>query len=267
MVEREWAYTRFRALLTNRGGAASDCTWGAVRPVIATMLERARDVDSVQFRLNLVTFTVEDLERLDALARQDEGALLSPPWPGPDRGLSGPFVWSGYSAEGLLARTRAVYRGALHAYREIVAGPLSAFGDALGHAALLPARLDGRLRPPQSDRWEDQPVLVYGIRPTGLPGLSGQRVGDDDVRIELLGPEDETWPPDWDEGWWKSASEDLQRYEQRVSGVTTFVRLTQQETVLEVWGNRPATEIALSWVWADLTALGWVKSHRPMDLG
>ncbi len=147
VIAQEWRYDRARALLSGRQSGEPG-TWGTVLRRVAEMLDHAAGAENINFRIGHTSLTVQDLERLQAMVGSDDDELVIDPWPGEDGGPGGGWVWSGYTPERLLARTQAVYAGAIAAYREFSQGPLTNFGDTLAHAALLPAVLEGRLRHP-----------------------------------------------------------------------------------------------------------------------
>ena len=73
------------------------------------------------------SFEVDQVHEVLARMMEENGERhLCPPWPGPEN-LIGPYVWSGYSPEALLARTRAVYTAALGAYFEVGRSLVSPF--------------------------------------------------------------------------------------------------------------------------------------------
>ncbi len=261
VIEREWVYSRAQALLDSH---LRPRTWETVLQRLSEMWERASGADNISFRVGLVTLDSEDLDRMHRLVDPSASGPVTEPWPGRDAELGG-WVWSGYTPERMLERTRAIYGGALTAYREMSEGILASFGDALGHAALLPAVLEGRLTAPQGDQFEHGPQLEYTLRPVGTPGPAGQRQGSDNVDIALV--EDTPHPSlAWDEDWWQTAAAERNRYEQRNPGVTTFSALSQTRTMADLWGPRPATTNALEWIWKDLRELGWVKRISPSEL-
>ncbi len=90
-------------------------------------------------------------------------------------------------------------------------------------------------------------------------------MGDDAVDIVLAEPDE---PPGhaFDESWWEAAGEELNRYELRNPGITTFSSFTRTSTAVDLWSRRPATKIAVGWIWKDLNQLGWVRRNRPRDL-
>ena len=92
------------------------------------------------------SFEVDRVHKVLAqLMEEDVGDHLYPPWPGPEN-LIGPYVWSGYSPEALLARTSAVYAAALEAYFEVVDRWFPSFHGDLTLESQRPFRLVGMVR-------------------------------------------------------------------------------------------------------------------------
>ena len=112
-------------------------------------------------------------EVLARLMEENIESHLHPPWPGPEN-LVGPYVWSGYSPEALLARTRAVYTAALGAYFEVVDHWFPSFGGDLQLESERPFRLVGMVTPAtEPDVWHRGPGMCYYREPNpGGPGFT-----------------------------------------------------------------------------------------------
>jgi hypothetical protein len=82
-------------------------------------------------------------ELVDIAQAGDPDGLLADPWPGRD---AGPFppdaVWSGYRADQLTARVRAVHLAAMKAYEEIVNRHFPALAATMERALLAPYRVE-----------------------------------------------------------------------------------------------------------------------------
>jgi hypothetical protein len=173
-------------------------------------------------------------------------------WPGRDLGHGG-WVWGGYSKERMLERVREVYEGAMMAYEEIRSAVFSTFGLTLGHAALFPAAIVGTLKyDPEDESLGGAPVLSYSIRPH-----KPERAGNNGiVDISLLGPNEPR------KGFQEVLAELDERYahnpEARLFGRPAYV-----ETALDIFHERPATFIALDWLWSDLKQIGWAVGSQP----
>ena len=77
------------------------------------------------------------------LAKGDE--TIREPWPSEDKARSSGWIHQGYSSSQLLARTNAVYTGALQIYKEIVECWFPLFRHRLPMYQLLPVKLEGTL--------------------------------------------------------------------------------------------------------------------------
>lgn len=173
-------------------------------------------------------------------------------WPGPDLGHGG-WVWSGYSKERMLQRVTCVYEGAMMAYDEIRSAIFSRFGLTMGHAALFPAKIVGSLRyDPDDESWGGGPVLSYSIRPH-----SPERGNENGVAMI-----DYSEPSDPGLGFQEAVAE-LEGHFTENPEAALFGRATYVETALEIFHRRPATYIALDWLWSDLAQLGWVSGSKP----
>ena len=172
-------------------------------------------------------------EVLARLMEENVDSHLYPPWRGPEN-LTGPFVWSGYSPEALLARTRAVYTAALEAYYEVVDCWFPRFRGDLMLESERPFRLVGMVRPTlEPDAWHGNPRIDYYRE----PNPSGP-----DFTVDLqLGDE--------------SACETFCKH--------TDDRFENQEidnfasSRLDIFGLDAAENLTYSWLLEDLRRLDW----------
>ncbi|MEV6548182.1 hypothetical protein AB0M57_05660 [Streptomyces sp. NPDC051597] len=180
---------------------------------------------------------------------------LDPLWPKSDvaRPKDG-CVWNFYSPERLTELVSAVYGGALKAYQEISGSLFSNFGYSLGYASIMPATLTGKVFISSEQRLH--PVLAYRFLPNPNVDLAHSSV---DVTLA----EDSDELPRWgDSGHRKQ----LDRYFLDNPDRSAFPTYSWHQTAFDVWGTRPATKIALTWLWSDLSALGWLPRSRPHDV-
>lgn len=200
------------------------------------------------------SFTSGELREVISALEEDENAG-DDIWPGPDLPRGG-WVWSDYSKERMLERVAAIYEGAMTAYEEIRSSLLSSFGLTLGHAALFPANIVGTLRYDTDDQTlGGGPVLSYSIRPITLEpgrttGISGTALitysKPDDPLIEF-----------------QEALRELEAHFAENPESAVFGSAEYSQTALEVFHRRPATYIALDWLWSDLSQLGWATGRAP----
>ena len=127
-------------------------------------------------------------EVLAWLMEEDVDDDLYPPWPGPEN-LIGPYVWSGYSPEALLARTSAVYTAALEAYFEVVDRWFPSFHGDLNLESQRPFRLVGMVKfTPESDLQRAGPSLHYyrELNPGGPDFAVDLHLGDESAKDTFL---------------------------------------------------------------------------------
>jgi hypothetical protein len=210
------------------------------------------DMDKSSFSFGgRATFQASELQEVLAALETDPRAGEDV-WPGPDLGHGG-WVWSGYSKERMLQRVRGVYEGAMMAYVEIRSAIFSSFGLTMGHAALFPAKIVGSLRyDPDDQSWGGGPVLSYSIRPHS-PDRSNEKGA---AMISYLEPSDPSLG-------FQEAVAELDSHFTENPEAALFGRATYVQTALEIFHRRPATYIALDWLWSDLAQLGWVSGSRP----
>ena len=168
---------------------------------------------------------------------------ISDPWPSADQLAPSGWVWNSYSPQQLLARTSAVYAGALHIYKDMIDRWFGAFSTSLQLSRLLPVRLEGILALPNQE--VDQPVLTWCTR--CLPYSSESTV-------------DFTLGDEWEfrdvRTYWRDEGSRLRQLRPTNGTAPSPIYSTQ---LLPVWESRPATELAHNWLGDELRELGW---HR-----
>ena len=200
------------------------------------------------------SFTTGELRGVISALEADENAG-DDIWPGPDLPRGG-WVWSDYSKERMLERVAAIYGGAMTAYEEIRSSLLGSFGLTLGHAALFPANIVGTLRyDPDDQTLGGGPVLSYSIRPVTLDrtcsvGTSGNAL------ITYSEPGDPRIA-------FQETLQELEAHFAENPESAVFGRAGYSQTALQVFHRRPATYIALDWLWSDLSRLGWATGRAP----
>lgn len=171
-------------------------------------------------------------------------------WPGPDLEPGG-WIWSGYSKERLLERVAAVYEGAVTAYEEIRSGLFAPFGLTLDHAALFPATIVGSLQFSGNEQTLSPPILSYWVRPQATamdnPGATEITYSESLTLTEAF----------------KLMSTEMEELYSANPESAVFSHVGYEQTVLDLFHRRPATYIALQWLWEDLFHLGWAKGRKP----
>jgi hypothetical protein len=226
-----------------------------VEGVIAAIEKRLADVPpdvvSASFMFSGIgTLSDRELRRLADELAQSGLATIEPLWQPPDLS-GGSWVWSDYSPAALLRRTEQVYQGALDAYAELVDQYFPAWRVTLGMAALMPLRLLGTLEPTTAATDADGPGLSWTV----LPLEPGSR-----NRVEIeIGEPGRMWP-DWDafSAWDRSRHEALRRWRPEAE---PYARFVETDTVVSIFGSRPATLLAYEWLSEDLHQLGWLNSR------
>lgn len=184
----------------------------------------------------------------EILRLRDLGEVeLRPPWPGPDRELRSGWVWEMYSDEQLLARTKAVYEGALNGYKQLVETWFPRFAERLQTWVMLPTRLVGTIVPP--DRGNDfagAPKISWYLEP--LP-LGDQTYVDLVLGSERMSLRDLPF-------------DQLEAKFRKVRPGTAPTGFTIHFEILDVFGQRPATRLAYDWLWEDLRKISLVTGTR-----
>ena len=166
------------------------------------------------------------------------------PHPGPDRRY-GQWIWSAYSDAQLLQRTRSVFQSALAIYESIVVEWFSSFRDRLATSVLLPAVLEGYLRPSQSSKdGLVGPTITWRFR--ALPVEQASRV---DIRLGT-----ERWRFDKSE-----SSAELERLRTLRPDAAEWLHYSVHTSVLDVFGEAPARELAYRWLSDDLARIAWLE--------
>lgn len=178
---------------------------------------------------------------------------LSPPYATPDLERTS-WVWSGFSPETLLSRTRAVYSAAVSIYEGFVEYFFPAFAPSLLLHLLFPARLRGILRPVGTGGdLSAAPGLTYVIDP--LP--RGART---EIEIQLVEPDSRVGN---DNEWaWGMLESNAEAIERQRPDAPPWLTATAHSTVLEVFGADPATRLAENWLAEDLRRVGWLQGRR-----
>ncbi|WP_145948220.1 lipase/acyltransferase domain-containing protein [Paenibacillus sp. Y412MC10] len=205
--------------------------------------------DKVQIRNK--AYEVSKIRRNLQSLRTQGAISLQSPWPGPDLNFnSGGWVWSPYSNDRLLERTRVVYSKAIDAYLQIVNDYFPMFKNRMGIYNTLPANLIGQLEiPPASKDYSSHPGLDWYFDP--LPNGSKTSININLVLTEQVNHE-------------------------RVSELYDKLRLLRPKAAewisshhisqsLNIFGNFPVREIVYNWLWDDLKRVSWVDGtlgHR-----
>jgi hypothetical protein len=192
-----------------------------------------------------------DRRTLEILDARRTGWAAHGPWAGPDLPVAtSPWVGGNYSNAQLRQRTEQVYRAALGIYLTLSEGPFAMFGDMLATRAMLPASMILVV----------SPAVEYG------PGLLSYMVPSPDrsvgmdssaVKVDVV-PRDEA----------QMTTAELDRLDhayaaRRFNLPETQLMLQRSYSMgrLNIFGTRPATNLAIGWLWSDLHRIGRLDSH------
>ena len=203
-------------------------------------------MDDTSVRLS--NYSINEIQAIekhlrDLLANQE--TVISDPWPQSDRTPSSGPVWDSYSERQLLARTRAVYSGALRIYSEMVERWYQKFAPRLRLYSLMPVRLEGRLEVAPQDS-PTGPKLMW--HPRILP-----RGEQSEAAIEFG-----TTIYDRDK-WITYFSEESENFARLRNRHARDARLFRAASLVDtqVLGLRPATTMACDWLRDEMKDLHW----------
>lgn len=210
-------------------------------------LERYGDFDSIRIASGEL-LTRAQLEEIGIACREmieDGQTVLQPPWPGPDEGNLGPFIWSGYSTDRLASRIEGIIDAAIGTYESYVDSYLPQLAGSLALHQTLPAEFVGSLTPGPSQAFG--PSLKWHWEPLAIGETS---------RVNISVSADETSsfsvpPSEW----------------QRVSQLYATLRPTQiyrssgwhDGTIRDFLGPMPVTELVYKWLSDDLGELNLLE--------
>ncbi|OZD79384.1 hypothetical protein CH273_14280 [Rhodococcus sp. 05-339-2] len=203
--------------------------------------------------------------------RSPKGESTSPTpslYPAPDLPPYPGAPWGQYSPKTILARAEAVAAAAMRCYLELTALLAPNFGDTLGVRGLMPVEFYGDVHYTASDAddpdswgppepglaWLMRPISRHGTAPSDCSSIENAvslTLNDKTRTTELRHNRDELYT------WHKKRILDRPAYEPFAASFSTHFGN------FDVLGDRPATALALGWLWADLVRLGWVKGMAP----
>jgi hypothetical protein len=229
-----------------------DPMWREAAWLAASWLVRRGSVLSTPIKADAASEALSSLGPIDAISVRKRLVPLAPlrqalegaaeilcPYPDRDRPLSG-WVSSGFSDGVLLARTRQVYTAAIEIYVALVDSWFEGLSGRLPLAQLLPARLVGTLHPGTPETWE--PSLTYLWEPLG-------QGSEPAVEIEIGESRRDAWG-------------ELEALDERIRTMRpdiSWLHGSVVSTVLQVFGQDPATRLAMGWLRDELRALKWVS--------
>jgi hypothetical protein len=246
--EHLWARVKFLAPSDLRYSPPGTPRHATAREKLLSELDRhiqkIRTGRPVRYSINNRVYSLSDFQELKEFVVATPIERLAEPWPTPDD-IYSQGIWAGYDMGQLIARTIAVYGAALDAYRHIVQSWFSKFAPTLELAILSPIHLKGLV---ECDK--EGPGIHYEIWP---------RAGHGADRFEI-GPEAQPRTFVDIRAHYRNFVQALERH--RRDGAA-WVRGFEYFGVLDIFGDRPATELAFKWLWDDLQALHLADSSPP----
>ena len=193
------------------------------------------------------TFTVDYIwAKVNRLRKAGEEELRDP-WPGPDVEIHrGHWIWEPYTREQVLARTKAVYAGALEGYQQLVDRWFPMLVPRLEKAVTLPARLVGEVVvPPDPSKREGMPHIRWYLYPLPYDSRSeveiqfGESLADFEAGRELL---------------YFLTGRGRSLRPEAAGWISTAIH---GESV--GMGPTPVTGLVYSWIWDDLKRISWIE--------
>ncbi|MEW1962749.1 hypothetical protein AB0269_09840 [Microbacterium sp. NPDC077644] len=234
---------------------------------VGELLGIVEDPEHTRFVLDGGEVEGRDLIDLAEWIESIEDAAIQRPLPAPDQDLQTGWVWSAYSDEGLLKFVAEAYGQACLAYDEARSAAFSDFAWSMGTARPAEFGVVAVVEPPDlGDGWTGAPGLTMAVVPLHIVVAETRRFGSAS-RLSSNGraltvARTETGLPDGREAEHdyfvdlihKIPLDELGPFGSR-SIVTERIDFTSH--------SRPATEIALRWIWSDLESVKLAHGTRP----
>jgi hypothetical protein len=207
---------------------------------------------------------VIDPNDLESLGRGLYGSL----YPLPDVAVKPPAQWPDFSADSITNRIHAVTLAAIECYIELSNRVTPRFGDTLEHRAMMPFEYYGNLNYSGSSSTGQYAIgpstagMKWLLRPIGVPLPNGERSGENSVNLTVNND---------------ARSQEIEdnrdtfgdahfAYFTTTPGIGPFVgSFSVTYGRFDLVDKKPATHMALSWLWSDLMNLGWVHHFMPPD--
>lgn len=254
-ASKNWVWTTARNLLAD--DLSDRLTTVAIRVASQQDGVVRREVEDL-YRRN-----VSDPTDLDNIGRGLYGSIY--PLPDVAPGRSG---WPGFSLESVAARVRAIIEAAIQCYIEICDTVAPNFGDTLAHKGIMPFeyyadmsyRTSGSGGPFSIGPAE--PGIRWLLRPIGTALPNGTRHGTNAVNITI---NDETRSAEIRDD--RQAFGDAYfEYIANTPGLKPFSdSFSISSGRFDIVDKKPATHIAVGWLWDDLENLKWVSGLKPND--
>lgn len=214
----------------------------------------------------------EQEARLAQMRHADDPSLPwqidDPLYPYPDIPPSQENPWGAWTVATLQERAAAVIEGAMAAYLELCSCVAPNFGVTLAHRGLMPAEFYGTMfyEPDQGCGYDDhgprEPGFRWLLRPTGAFTENPVSAAKNTVALNVNDAARAEVFSDDDRAMYSTFMQYLDENPEFADFAGPFII---NGGGLDVLAARPATRIAVGWLWEDLKLLGWVTGSPPID--
>lgn len=254
-ASRNWVWATARNILAN----------DLSERMTAVAIRAASQHDGIVRRemQDLLTRSVQYPSDLKDIGRGLYGSIY--PLPDVSPGLNG---WPGFSIESMARRVRAVVEAAIQCYIEICESVAPKFGDTLAHRGMMPFEYYGAMSFGGATSGglfslgPAEPGIRWLLRPVGMPLPNGERRGQNSVNISV---NDESRSEEIRED--REAFGDAYfQYIANTPGLKPFSdSFSMSSGRFDLIDKKPATHIAVGWLWDDLKNLKWVTGLKSRD--
>lgn len=265
---------RFFCIKTAEMPASRNWVWTTARNILADDLKERFTTIVIRIAAQsdgIVRREVEDLRRrevrdpsdLDDIGRGLYGGI----YPLPDVRPAG-YGWPGFSVEAIARRIHAVLEAAIECYVELCDSVAPKFGDTLAHRGMMPLEYYGNIHYGGSSSGGTFGIgpatagLHWLLRPMGTPLPNGERYGQNSVNITL---NDRSRTEEIDDNR-QVFGDAFFQYVANTPGYEPFAdSFCVSSGQFDLIDKKPATHIAVGWLWDDLKNLKWVSGLKPND--
>ncbi len=254
-ASRNWVWATARNILAN----------DLSERLTAVAIRAASQHDGIVRReiQDLLTRSVQYPSDLEDVGRGLYGSIY--PLPDVSPGRNG---WPGFSVESMARRVRAVVEAAIQCYVEICESVAPNFGDALAHRGMMPFEYYGAMSFGGATSGGPfslgpaEPGIRWLLRPVGVPLPNGERRGQNSVNITV---NDESRSEEIRDD--REAFGDAYfQYIANTPGLKPFSdSFSMSSGRFDLIDKKPATHIAVGWLWDDLKNLKWVSGLQSRD--
>jgi len=255
----ESRYRLARAISNERAAYFQPLNRSSVASRILEVLNSVPNPEQTTFKFNDVEASYDDLTDLSKWTDSLSGTMIRRPLPTPDQEFQTGWVWSAYSDDGLIEFVAEAYGQACGAYDEARNTSFADFSWSMGTGLPGEFGVVAIVDLPDTDKgWAGCPGLTMSVVPICVVETEASRFGSAARRSTngraLVIERSKCGLPDSREAefnYFVGMAEGLPRGEQ-----SPFGRRSLINKVVDFTSNsRPATEIAIGWLWKDLESL------------